>query len=68
MASSRLEPKKSGGYRHIVDLRPLNVHFDVPRVKFESLSLLPALSLAGDKAIGVDLQSGYYALGIDPLY
>ena len=51
-----------------MDLRPLNVHFTVPRVKFESLELLPALSLVGDKAIGNDLQSGYYALGIDPLF
>ena len=63
-----MEPKKSGSYRHIVDLRPLNKNFTVPKVKYESLSLLPALALGGDKAIGVDLQSGYFALGINPRY
>ena len=38
VASSRLEAKKSGGYRHIVDLRPLNAHLVVPKCKYETLA------------------------------
>ena len=51
-----------------MDLQPLNIRFTVPCIKFESLALLSFLSLAGNKVIGVDLQPGHYALGIDPLH
>ena len=44
VSASRLEPKTSGGYRHIVDLRPINAHLPVPKCKYETLSLLPFLS------------------------
>jgi hypothetical protein len=44
VSASRLEPKTSGGFRHIVDLRPINVHLPVPKCKYETLSLLPFLS------------------------
>jgi hypothetical protein len=44
VSASRLEPKSSGGYRHLVDLRPLNKHLAVPKCKFETLDLLPFLS------------------------
>lgn len=44
VSASRLEPKTSGGYRHIVDLRPLNAHLPVPRVKYETLAMLPFLA------------------------
>ena len=44
VSASRLEPKTSGGYRHIVDLRPINAHLLVPKCKYDTLSLLPFLS------------------------
>jgi hypothetical protein len=44
VSSSRLEPKASGGYRHIVDLRPINAHLPVPKCKYETLDLVPFLS------------------------
>ena len=64
VSASRLEPKRSGGYRHIVDLRPLNCHLIVPRCKYETLASLPHLARTGDVAVALDMQSGYYALGI----
>jgi hypothetical protein len=66
VSASRLEPKKSGGFRHLVDLRPINRHILVPKCKYETLSLLPSLSRWGDLGISVDMLSGYYALGVDP--
>ena len=44
VASTRLESKKSGGYRHLVDLRPLNAHIALPKTKYETLGLLPHLA------------------------
>jgi hypothetical protein len=44
VSASRLEPKTSGGFRHIVDLRPINVHLPVPKCKYETLAMLPFLS------------------------
>ena len=64
VSASRLEPKRSGGYRHIVDLRPVNAHLRVPKCKYETLSTLPFLAKPNDTAITMDMQSGYYALGI----
>lgn len=62
--------EKSDGvsFRHIVDLRPLNVYFGVPHVRFESLSHLPDLHARGEKSLSFDLADGYYALGIAPAY
>jgi hypothetical protein len=44
VSASRLEPKTSGGFRHIVDLRPLNAHLPVPKTKYETLNMVPFLS------------------------
>lgn len=66
VSSSRLEPKRSGGFRHLVDLRPINEFIQVPRVKYETLASLPALARSGDGGVCVDMLSGYYALGIAP--
>ena len=66
VSATRLEPKRSGGFRHIVDLRPLNQYLNVPKVKFETLLLLPLLSKPGDAGVTVDMEQGYYALGIAP--
>ena len=38
VSSSRLEPKRSGGFRHIVDLRNLNKFLLVPKCKYETLA------------------------------
>ena len=66
VSATRLEPKRSGGFRYIVDLRPLNQFLTIPKVKFETLSLLPLLSKPGDVGVTVDMEQGYYALGIAP--
>ena len=67
--ATRLEVKKNGiDYRHIVDLRPLNISFAIPSVKFETLSMLPYLAKPYDKSLAIDMQSGYYALGIHADY
>mgnify|MGYP003449446612 FL=1 len=42
-AGSYLVAKRSGGYRHIVNLRPLNRFLCLPRIKYESLSVLKYL-------------------------
>lgn len=44
VSSSRLEPKRSGGYRHLVDLRPINQLLWVPKCKYETLTSLPFLA------------------------
>jgi hypothetical protein len=64
VSSSRLEPKSSGGFRHLVDLRPINSHISVPKCKYETLGQLPFLARCDDGGVSVDMQSGYYALGI----
>lgn len=55
VAPSRLEPKASGGFRHLVDLRELNRCLAVPKVKYETLASLPALSRLGDRGVRADM-------------
>lgn len=55
VSASRLEPKRSGGYRHLVDLRPINEHIGVPKCKYETLAQLPLLARSGDGGISVDM-------------
>ena len=64
--ATHLELKRSGGFRHIVDLQPLNQFLTIPKVKFETLPLILLLSKPGDAGVTVDMEQGYHALGIAP--
>ena len=66
VSATHLEPKWSGGFCHIVDLQPLNQFLTIPKVKAETLSFLPLLSKPGDARVMVDMEQGYYSLGIVP--
>ena len=66
VSATRLEPKHSGGFSHIVEIWPLNQFLTVPKVKFETLSLLPLLSKPGDAGVTVDMEQNYYTLGVAP--
>lgn len=60
-------PKKTPGkYRLILDLRFLNKWLHIPRFKFEGLRNLADILRPGDHMVQVDLQSGYYHLGMHP--
>lgn len=47
-----------------MDLRPINECVTVPKCKYETLSSLPFLARQQDTGVTMDMQSGYYALGI----
>ena len=64
VSRSRLEPKKDGGFRLIVDLRPLNKYLPQQPCKFETLSDAQFLLQHNDWMISADLKDGYYHLGI----
>lgn len=55
VSASRLEPKRTGGYRHIVDLRTINNFLVVPRCKYESLGSLPFISRRNDFGVTFDM-------------
>ena len=55
MSASRLEPKRLGGYRHIVDLRPVNAFMRVPKCKYETLAQLPHIAKNRDVGVALDM-------------
>lgn len=65
-AGSYLVPKRNGGFRHIINLRPLNKFLAIPRMKYESLSVLKYLVGQYSHSVAFDLESGYYMIGIHP--
>ena len=66
VSRSRLEPKKDGGYRLIVDLRHVNDHLISQPCKYETLKDLQHIIQASDWMISADLQDGYYHVGVHP--
>ena len=64
VSRSRLEPKKDGGYRLVVDLRPLNAYLPETTCKYETLNDAQFLLQRQDWMISADLKDGYYHLGI----
>lgn len=64
VSRSRLEPKKDGGYRLIVDLRHVNEHLVNQPCKFETLKDLKHIIQGNDWMISADLQDGYYHVGV----
>ena len=51
-----------------MDLRPLNAFLSVPSVKYETLSMLPALCRRHDLGVSVDMEQGYYVLGVHEMH
>eukprot|EP00873_Tetraselmis_striata_P021425 jgi/Tetstr1/441689/TSEL_029913.t1 len=51
-------------WRLIIDLRPLNRYCETRDLSFESLSHLRNLARLGDYMLQMDLQDGFYAVGV----
>lgn len=66
VSRSRLEPKKDGGFRLIVDLRHVNDHLVSQPCKYETLQELRHLVQDQDWMISCDLANGYYHMGLHP--
>jgi len=66
VSRSRLEAKKSGGFRLVVDLRQVNKHLETQACKYETLDLLPNLIRHDDWMVSFDLKDGYYHLPVHP--
>jgi hypothetical protein len=66
VSRSRLEPKKDGGHRLVVDLRHVNKHLAEQSCKFETLRDLQHVIRAQDWMISCDLENGYYHVPIHP--
>lgn len=68
VSRSRLEPKKDGGFRLVVDLRHLNKHIENGSCKFETLNGLESVLRPNDFMVSFDLKSGYYHVPIHPAH
>lgn len=68
ISRSRLEPKKDGGFRLVVDLRHINAHIAQTTCKYESLNSLEDMLQPGDWMVSFDLKSGYYHVPIHSRY
>lgn len=64
----RLEPKKDGGFRLVVDLRHLNKHVVPTTCKYESLANLEHSLHRDDWLVSFDLKSGYYHVPMHPAH
>ena len=60
------KPGKSDSWRLVVDLRWINSHLQRTTCRMETLRLLSRLARRDDWMISLDLQDGYYAVGIHP--
>lgn len=59
-----LVPKKSGGMRPIINLKPLNRFVDTIHFKMETLQTALNLIQEGDFLISVDLKDAYFSIPI----
>ena len=66
VSRSRLEPKKDGDYRLVVDHRHLNSHLRREPCKYETLSDLQHLIRQDDYMLSCDLENGYYHVMVHP--
>jgi len=64
ISRSRLEPKRDGGFRLIVDLRHVNSHLVNMPCSYETLADLQSIIRPDDWMISMDLEQGYYHVGI----
>lgn len=66
MSRSFFVEKTSGGFRLVLDLKFVNLHFEFPKVKFENLSVLRYAPTTTTHAISVDISDAYHHLRIHP--
>jgi hypothetical protein len=59
-------PKKSGGFRPVVNLKPLNVNILYRHFKMEGTAMLKHLLKKGDWMVKIDLQDAYLTVPILP--
>jgi len=59
-------PKKTGGLRPVINLRPLNRCLFVPKFKMESLGMVRELVRPGDFFCKIDLTDAYFTVAIHP--
>ncbi|KAK3101176.1 hypothetical protein FSP39_001539 [Pinctada imbricata] len=59
-------PKKDGGLRPILNLRPLNRHLHVPHFKMETLRTIISALEIGDWVASIDLKDAYLHIAIYP--
>ena len=57
-------PKKSGGFRLIIDLRQLNECLDVPKFQYESIDTVCDLVEPKDNIFTFDLKHGFYHIPV----
>ena len=60
------KPGKANAWRLVVDLRWVNSHLQHLSCRMETLRLLSRLARPGDWMVSLDLQDGFYAVGIHP--
>ena len=61
-----LVPKKTGGYRLVINLKPLNPSCIKHACRYESLKVLHSLATPDAFMFSMDLQDGYHCLSIRP--
>ena len=61
-----LVPKKTGGYRLVVNLKPLNPYCVSRSCRYESLKVLQSIATPDAYMFSMDLQDGYHCLSIRP--
>ena len=59
-------PKRDGGHRLVIDMRPINKYFPRCKVSYETLSWLSDAPRQTVAAASVDLSSGYHHLRLHP--
>jgi hypothetical protein len=59
-------PKPNGKYRLVIDLRPINVHVEPVKCRFETLRTMRRIARRNDWFLSFDLADGYHCIGIHP--
>ena len=65
--SAFLVPKKDGGFRLVVDLRPINKYFPTMSTTYETLNWLKHVPHKVVFGASLDLQDGYHHVRLHPL-
>ncbi|KAI8484024.1 hypothetical protein Bbelb_382870 [Branchiostoma belcheri] len=62
--TSVLVPKKTGAWRPVVNLRPLNQYVDAPHFKMEGLQDLKSLLIESDYMASIDIRDAYFHIPV----
>ncbi|KAI8494598.1 hypothetical protein Bbelb_278240 [Branchiostoma belcheri] len=62
--TSVLVPKKTGAWRPVVNLRPLNQYVDAPHFKMEGLQDLKSLLIESDYMASIDFRDAYFHIPV----